>query len=83
MDKKKIKRIIAREGLILISCFVTVLILDAIILLTSSGNSKPNQPIDLLIGFFRVFLGLYIIVLIIFHLIRFIIWALKTLREGK
>ena len=67
MDKQKIKRIIAREGLIIL-CIAVLTILFWV--LTRGGDIEDTSALIPLI--YPIYL-----------LIRFIIWAVRTLKEGK
>lgn len=90
MDKKTIKQIIAREGLI----FLSILVVSGIIMLM--GLWLSSLPLDLLdktfwenqrrvigeaisvFGFISIYAGYPF-----YLLIRFIVWAVRTMREGR
>jgi hypothetical protein len=69
----KNKKIIAREGLVFISIYILWFIFGSI---TGGGISDLKA---FLLGCFNFTIGTYLI----YGLIRFIIWALRTLKEKK
>jgi len=72
MDKKKIKRIIAREGLAVV-IFLFISYLGEYYTVYRPYVERPN----FLLSTLWHFLGIYALYL----LVRFIFWALRTLRE--
>ena len=72
MDKKKIKQIVAREGLILLG-----LAIASHILYNLEINQIAKYPVSSNFHLRHSFVWAYLLYL----LIRFIIWAIKTLRE--
>lgn len=80
VDKKNIKRIIAREGLIIVGIAVTGgLILLFSIMLPEKTSYRETLGV---IGS-SILIYSWNIIYLFYLLIRFIIWALRTLREGK
>jgi len=87
MDKKKIKRIIAREGLCFLGIIVTGIILIAL------GSYLNSRPVDLLAKLPRTHNDFDAIVNIgirisifgypLYLLIRFIVWTVRTLGEKE
>lgn len=81
MDTKKIKRIIAKEGLILLG-----IIFIAGIIIFIANRFPPRCIIE---GNFtimptnKIASGIYILIFVylLYLLIRFLFWALRTLRE--
>jgi len=83
MDKKKIKRIIAREGLIIIGIIALIVLSHTLLprFLQYKGDifdevAGTNRILFLCQSLSYAFYPLYL-------LIRFIVWALRILREGK
>jgi len=79
MDKKKIKRIIAREGIILLIVVITgtlgflwVWFTKDILIYYTTLELWRNWLLLIAIPFYTIYI-----------LIRFIIWAVRTLREEK
>jgi hypothetical protein len=87
MDKKKIKRIIAREGLIL-GCSVVISFaayIGGFVFLSESPKFFEKYIATKYIITFGEIMGYVFFFLIwnypIYLLIRFILWAIRTLRE--
>lgn len=81
MDKAKLKRIIAREGLILVGLIGVGIILDFSLSFTLKAfdyniEQRIGHSLESVI-WFPIFWGYLIYV----FLIRFIIWAVKTLKK--
>jgi hypothetical protein len=70
-----IKKIMAREGLVILACLIIAFVLNAYLL-----RIVPHHP-SLIVGYLKVFLHIYLPIIAIRLLIRFIIWAVKALKE--
>lgn len=78
--KKKIKRIIAREGLIIVGIASTGGLIALLSLMLPEGASYRET-----LGFIGSLILIYSwnIIYLFYLLIRFILWAIKTLKEQK
>lgn len=70
MDKKKIKRIIVREGLVVAACFIIFLVL--------SFWRKTDFDFTTMLVISFMFYGVYLLIRLI---IRLIIWAMRTPKD--
>jgi len=98
MNKKQLKKIIAREGLILIGFILVILLLRCIPIVSLSIRNfiahlahyiKHSKKYLVLIydpglnKWINILTGLVISVYPLYWIIRFIIWAIKTLKQKE